>query len=602
MKKKKKSVLSVLFGYAGRHKYLSILSWVLSAVSALMALMPFVYVWLILRDVLQGQYAAVAHWGWMAVWWALGSMVVYLAALMCSHIAAFRIAANMRKHLMQHIVTLPVGFVDAFGTGRLRKTVNDASAATETYLAHRLPDAAGSYATPVGLLVLFVWFDWRMGLLCLLTAVVAFAIMFVFMIGPKLKQTMAEYQGALDRMSNEAVEYVRGIPVVKTFGQTVYSFHRFKAAIDDYGHWVISYTRSMRRPMVAYTVVINAAFAVLIGYALFSMHNTQFIMHNSEFLLNLLFYFIISSQLTLMLYRVMMQSEDRMIVEDAIERVERVLNTHPLPLPKRGEYRIPKDNSVELRNVRFGYKTHASTATASTPLALGMGTGVRFYIKSGEHVAFVGPSGGGKTTLASLVARFWDVDEGEVLIGGVNVKDIAKTRLSETVSFVFQDSRLLKTSILENVRLARPSASQEEVLAALHKAQCDDILEKLPQGIDTVIGTHGTYLSGGEQQRIAIARVILQDAPILILDEATAFADPDNEQRVLKAFAEMSQGKTVLMIAHRLSTVTNADRIYVLSDGQIAEQGRHEQLLTQKGLYNKMWNDYNNHETYELKN
>ena len=588
MKKKKKCVLGVLFGYAGRHKYLSILSWMLSAASALMALVPFVYVWLILRDVLQGRYVAVAHWGWTAVWWALGSMVVYLVALMCSHLAAFRIAANMRKALLLHIVTLPVGFVDAFGTGRLRKTVSDASAATETYLAHRLPDAAGSYATPVGLLVLLAWFDWRMGLLCLLTAVAAFVIMFVFMIGPKLKQTMAEYQGALDRMSNEAVEYVRGIPVVKTFGQTVHSFHRFKAAIDDYGHWVISYTRSMRRPMVAYMVVINAAFAVLIGYALFSMRHPQCIMHDSEFLLNLLYYIIISPVLTLMLSRVMMQSEDRMIVEDAIERVDSVLSIKPLPEPNHPQ--MPRDNCVELRHASFSYDADKGQAIKDVSLD----------IKPGEHVAFVGPSGGGKTTLASLVARFWDVDEGEVLIGGVNVKDMAKERLSETVSFVFQDSRLLKTSILENVRLARPSASREEVLAALHKAQCDDILEKLPQGIDTVIGSRGTYLSGGEQQRIAIARVILQDAPILILDEATAFADPDNEQRVQQAFAEMSRGKTMLMIAHRLSTVTNADRIYVLCGGHITEQGRHEELLAQKGLYYKMWNDYNNHETHEL--
>ena len=581
MKKKKKSVLGVLFCYAGRHKYLSILSWVLSAVSALMALVPFVYVWLILRDVLQGQYAAVTHSGWMAVWWALGSMVVYLAALMCSHIAAFRIAANIRKQLMQHIVTLPVGFVDTFGTGRLRKTVGDASAATETYLAHRLPDAAGSYATPVGLLVLLVWFDWRMGLLCLLTTLAAFVIMFAFMIGPKLKQTMAEYQGALDRMSNEAVEYVRGIPVVKTFGQTVHSFHRFKSAIDDYGHWVISYTRSVRRPMVVYTVVINATFAVLIGYVLFIEHS----MVKVQFL----YYVIISPVLTLMLSRVMMQSEDRMIVEDAIQRVDNVLAIKPLPEPYSPQ--VPRNNSVELRHVSFSYDTDKGQALHHVSL----------NVKPGEHVAFVGPSGGGKTTLASLVTRFWDVDEGEVLIGGINVKDIAKTRLSETVSFVFQDSRLLKASIMENVRLARPSASREEVLAALHKAQCDDIIEKLPQGIDTVIGTRGTYLSGGEQQRIAIARVILQDAPILILDEATAFADPDNEQRVQQAFAKMSRGKTMLMIAHRLTTVTNADCIYVLSDGRIAEQGQHEELLAQKGLYYKMWNEYNNNIKLQVK-
>lgn len=569
--KKKKRVLDVLFGYAGRHKWFTVGSWLLSALSALMALVPFVYIWLILRDVLAGQYGRITGYGWHAVGWTLASMAVYLVALMFSHLAAFRIAANMRRTLLRHLMTLPVGQLQCFGSGRLRKTVMEASAATESYLAHRLPDAAGSYATPVGLLLLLLWFDWRMGLLTVATSLLAFVILFAFMIGPKLKQAMNEYQGALERMSNEAVEYVRGIPVVKTFGQSVYSFRRFKQAIDDYGRWVISYTRSMRWPMVAYTTVINGVFAVLIAFAL---------VRKVE-LADLLYYVIVSPALTLMLYRVMMQSEDKMVVEDAIMRTDELLSMRPLTESRNPQ--VPRDNSVELRGVTFRYDGNAEDALHEVSLS----------VKAGEQVAFVGPSGGGKTTLVSLVARFWDVKEGEVRIGGVNVEDIAKERLADTVSFVFQDSRLLKTSILENVRLGRPDATRDDVLHALHEAQCDDILQKLPDGIDTQIGTRGTYLSGGEQQRLSIARVILQDAPILILDEATAFADPDNEQRVMEAFRRMSRGKTVLKIAHRLPTVTDADCIYVMKDGRIAEQGTHEELLDRHGLYNNMWEEWN---------
>ena len=578
---KKQSDLSKLLAYAGPFRVLTVASRVLSALSALLALAPFVCIWRIIAEVLAVRphfenAVGLARNGWLAVALAAASMLVYIAALMCSHIAAFRVQANIRSTAMHHIVTLPLGFMDAIGSGKLRKIVDESSAATETYLAHQLPDMSGAYATPVGLLALLLVFDWRLGLLSLIPVAAAFAIM-ASMTGKGMRRKMGEYQNALEQMSNEAVEYVRGIPVVKTFGQSVFSFKRFKAAIDNYETWVISYTKDLRLPMVFYTVAINAVFAVLIAAGLMPTAGGV----TDTMLLNLLFYIIITPIISVTLTKIMFSSENKMIVADALERIEGVMAMKPLPEsdhPKR-----PGDNSVVLDHVSFRYPGAAEPAL----------NGVSLAIRPGEHVAFVGPSGGGKTTLASLIARFWDVTEGSITIGGVDVREIGKQARMDTVSFVFQDARLLKTSIYENVRMAKPSASRAEVEQALRAAQCGDILDKLPQGMDTVVGADGVYLSGGEQQRIAIARVMLKNAPILILDEATAFADPDNETRVQAAFTALSQGKTVIMIAHRLSTVTDADRIFVVKDGAIAECGKHGELLERDGLYARLWAEYN---------
>ena len=578
---KKQSDLSKLLAYAGPFRVLTVASRVLSALSALLALAPFVCIWRIIAEVLavRPQFenaVGLARNGWLAVALAAASMLVYIAALMCSHIAAFRVQANIRSTAMHHIVTLPLGFMDAIGSGKLRKIVDESSAATETYLAHQLPDMSGAYATPVGLLALLLVFDWRLGLLSLIPVAAAFAIM-ASMTGKGMQRKMGEYQNALEQMSNEAVEYIRGIPVVKTFGQSVFSFKRFKAAIDNYETWVISYTKDLRLPMVFYTVAINAVFAVLIAAGLVLTADGV----TDTMLLNLLFYIIITPIISVTLTKIMFSSENKMIVADALERIEGVMAMKPLP--ESDHPKLPDDNSVVLDHVSFRYPGAAEHALSGVSLA----------IRPGEHIAFVGPSGGGKTTLASLIARFWDVTEGSITIGGVDVREIGKEVRMDTVSFVFQDARLLKTSIYENVRMAKPSASRAEVEQALRAAQCGDILEKLPQGMDTVVGADGVYLSGGEQQRIAIARVMLKNAPILILDEATAFADPDNETRVQAAFTALSQGKTVIMIAHRLSTVTDADRIFVVKDGAIEECGKHGELLERDGLYARLWAEYN---------
>ena len=580
-KAKGKGNLSVLMDYAGRRRVLTYLSWVLSAVSALTALVPFIFVWLIVREVIEanGNFAAVqgslSVYGWWAVGSALISMLVYFAALMCSHVAAFRVAGNMRKRAMRHIGALPVGFMNSLGSGRVRRIVNESSGATETYLAHQLPDMVGAFATPVGMIVLLFVFDWRLGLLSLIPTVLGFIIMSK-MTGKDMARKMKEYQSALENMNNEAVEYVRGVPVVKTFGQTVFSFKRFKGSIDSYHTWVVAYTKSLMWPMVAFTTAINCVFVPLIIAGLcFTAGGVD-----GAFLLNLIFYIIFTPIISVTLMKVMFMSENNMIVSDALQRIDGILAIKPLPEPSAPQ--TPKDNSVTFENVTFAYEGADRNAI----------DGITLDVKAGETVALVGPSGGGKTTAAGLVARFWDTASGAVKVGGVNVKDIDRQTLNDTVAYVFQDSKLLKTSIFENVRMGRPSATREEVLAALHNAQCDDILNKFPHGVDTVIGSKGVYLSGGEQQRIAIARVMLKNAPVLVLDEATAFADPENEAAVQRAFERLANGRTVIMIAHRLTTVQNADKIYVLKDGKIAEEGTHVQLMEKSGLYHNMYDEY----------
>ena len=577
---KKQSNLSRLLDYAGTYRILTYLSWVLAAAGALLALAPFGYIWRILREVIEvaPQYENAVHvtqYGWMAVAFAVVAVLTYIAGLMCSHLAAFRIATNLRLAMVKHIATLPLGTIEQFGSGKLRRTISETAGSAETYLAHQLPEQAKAMATIAGLLTLLLAIDWRLGLLSLVPVALAFAVM-TSMTGKKMQEQMTQYQNALADMSGEAVEYVRGIPVVKTFGQTVFSFKKFKGTIDNYERWVIAYTKQLRWPMTFYTLAVNSVFVFLIaGAFLFASGGTD-----GGALLNLLFYIIITPVISLTLTKLMFMSENGMIVQDAITRIDRVLESPSLSCSNAPKH--PKDSSVALDHVTFSYD---GVKNALEDISLSIG--------SGQTVAFVGPSGGGKSTLAALIARFFDPQSGKISIGGANVKDIDKSELMDTVSFVFQNSRLIKGSILDNVRMGKPNATDGEVLAALRAAQCMDIIEKFPDGVRTVIGSQGVYLSGGETQRLAIARAMLKNAPVLILDEATAFADPDNETKVQAAFNALAKGRTVIMIAHRLSTVVNADRIYVLKEGRLAESGSFTELSGQAdSLFGTMWRDY----------
>ena len=582
MKEKKESTLSKLMHFAGNHKYYVYASCILAAISAFIALVPFYDMWRIIKEVLEvrpnfNEAIHIKSYGWHAVLFALLAMVFYIAALMCSHKAAFRVQATMRTKMMEHIMKLPLGYVESQGSGKIRKIVMESSATTETFLAHNVPDKVVSKATPIGLLIMMAIFDWRLGLMSLIPAIIAFVLMFTAMMGPKMAEDMKQYQNALETMSSEAVEYVRGVPVVKTFGQTIFSFKRFKEAIDEYEKWTLDYTKSMMKPMVCFTTFANGIFAALIIAAYLFAGNTI----TDQFILNLFFYILITSILTTTLMKVAYAGESQMLVEDALNRMNSIMNVQPLPESK--QIQVPSDASIDLENVSFTYQDASTKAIDNLSM----------HIKAGEHIALVGPSGGGKTTVASLISRFWDVNEGSIKIGHVDVKDIEQKELMNQVSYVFQDSRLLKMSILENIRMSRPEASDEEVIQALKDAQCQDIIDKFPDGVHTVIGSKGVYVSGGESQRLSIARAFLKNAPILILDEASAFADPDNEVLVQKAFEKLAKDKTVVMIAHRLSTITNADCIYVLENGQVVESGNHEELLETKGVYEHMWHQYN---------
>lgn len=577
---KKQSSLSRILSYAGRHKNLTLLGCILSALSAVLGLIPYVCVWLAARNVLESWPAlegisGLARWGWTAVWTAIGSIALYFAALMSTHIAAFRTARNIRRTAMDHVLKLPLGFFTGNLSGRLRKLIDDNAGLTEDLLAHKLPDLAGTIVTPIAAIVMLFLFDWKMGLLCLLTMVLALLSM-CMMMGGKNAGFFHRYQKEIERMSGEAVEYVRGIPVVKMFQQTVYSFKAFYAAIRDYSDLASQYAMSCRVGQTCFLTFINGAFALLIPAALLLSSSGDI----RTVLVNFIFYALFAPACGQMINRIMYMSEAIMEADEAVGRLDEILGQKPMEESKM--QKRPVNANISFDHVTFTYPGADRPALDN----------VSFSVRPGQVTALVGPSGGGKTTAASLIPRFWDTDSGTVAIGGVNVREMNTEDLMSQVAFVFQDTRLFKESLLENIRSARPEATRDEVLAAAHAAQCDDILQKLPQGLDTVVGTKGIYLSGGEQQRIALARAILKNAPIVVLDEATAFADPENEYQIQKAFEVLTKNKTVLMIAHRLSTVQNADSIIVLSDGKVVEQGSHESLLALCGVYTAMWEDY----------
>ena len=594
-KEKKKSPLLRLMEYTGNYRGLLYSGLFLSAISMVLGMAPYICIWLVIRDLVSvapnwTQATEIAQYGWMAFAFAVGGILIYFFALMCTHLAAFRTASNIRKRGMAHLMKTPLGFFDNNASGLLRNRLDGAASETETLLAHNLADIVGTVAMFIAMLVLMFVFDWRMGAACLLAAVISVLSMFTMM-GGKNAKLMQEYQAAQDTMSKAGTEYVRGIPVVKVFQQTVYSFKAFKQAIEDYSEKAEKYTDGVcRMPQSVNLTFTEGAFVFLIPVALFLAPSALNLGNFAGFVTNFAFYAVFSAIISTALAKIMFAASGSMLAQTALKRIDTVMNAPVLEITENPK--TPNGNKVEFNDVSFTYEGADLPALSH----------VSFVAKSGQTVALVGPSGGGKTTAASLIPRFWDVSEGAVKVGGIDVREVDPHVLMDHIAFVFQNNRLFKTSIIENVRAARPGASREEVQKALEAAQCMDIIDKLPNGMDTVIGSEGTYLSGGEQQRIALARAILKDAPIVVLDEATAFADPENEVLIQKAFATLTRGKTVIMIAHRLSTVTGADKIIVLDGGKVAEEGTHEELIEKSGLYARMWNEYNQAAKWKIQN
>jgi len=588
---KNKNKFIRLLNYSGNYKYLTIIGCIFSALSAICLLIPFIYIWDVVNALLAvapdfSQAQNIGDYAFNAFFYAFLGIVLNFCGLMGTHLSAFKNEKNMKDAALNHLLKLPLGYFSNHTSGGLRKVIDFSTSKTEGFLAHNLFDLVGAIVTPIAFLVLLFSFDWILGLICLIPIILCFIFMYP-MFSKESQNVMAEYQMYLEKMNGEAVEYVRGIPVTKAFQQSVYSFKNFIDAIRNYGKFSANYSLSTQLPMTAFTVSINGFFALLIPAGILLAGSVV----DVKFLADFLFYVIFTPICAVMMNKIMSVSQNWMLASYALDGIEEILNEKPLV--EASNPQKPQNHSIEFENVVFDYDETGSDEHILNDISL--------KINENDSVALVGPSGGGKTTIASLIPRFWDVKSGSIKVGNVDVRDISTRDLMENISFVFQNTRLFKDSIYNNVAIGRKGATREDVLNALSLAQCDDIIDELPQGIDTVIGSEGTYLSGGQQQRIALARAILKDAPIIILDEATALADPENEYMIQKAISEITKDKTVIMIAHRLSTVKNVDNIFVIENGRIVEEGNHKSLVESNGLYSRMWDEFNQSIQWKVK-
>ena len=567
--------MNELLDFAGKYKFLSYASCLLSGLSALIAILPFWYIWNITSCIIfsvNEEY--ISFYAWQAVIYSVVSMFVYIAGLLCSHMAAFRIAANIRIKLLNHVSSLPLGFIEIIGTGKLRRIIIDTSASSENYIAHIMPDSYSALFSSIGLACLLFWSDWRLALVSIAPITLGLIIM-AMMTGNNMRKKIAEYNSALNLMSNEAVEYVRGIPVVKTFGQSIFSFRRFVEAVSNYESWTVSYTNELRVPMTCYTVAVNSAFLFLIAAGVGISRSGV----SHEFMKNFMLAVITAPLISVRLTRTLRLRENQMTSQDALRRINEILSLKPLSI-REDSLRPEREADVDIQSISFSYGKNIALSN------------VTLNLKHGQTLALVGHSGGGKSTLAKLIARFFDVNKGRISISNINIQDMSTEDLMNQIAIVFQDSKLIKGSILDNVRMSRPEASRDEVIHALETAQCTDIIAKLPDGIDSIIGSEGVYLSGGETQRICIARALLKNAPVIILDEAAAYSDPDNEKRIHESLKALAHNKTVIMIAHRLSGIRNSDVIAVLDNGKLIESGSCDELIQNGGTFSRMWNEY----------
>ena len=580
-----------LLNYSGNYKYLTIVGMFLSALSAICLLVPFVYIWDVVNallavapDFTKAQNLDV--YAINAFTFAVLGIILNFFGLMGTHLSAFKNEKNMKDAAIKHLLKLPLGYFSNHTSGGLRKIIDYSTAKTEIFLAHQLFDLTGAIMTPIIFLILLFSFDWRLGLICLIPIILCFVFMYP-MFSKESRNSMEKYEKYLEEMNGEAVEYVRGIPVTKAFQQSIYSFKNFINAIKNYGKFSAEYSMSTHIPMTAFTVSINGFFALLIPAGILLAGSVV----DVKFFANFMFYIIFTPICAVMMMKIMTVSQDWMLASCALDSIEAILNENPLVDPINPQK--PKNHSIEFEGVYFDYENADGDEHILND--------VNLKINENETVALVGPSGGGKTTIASLIPRFWDVNQGSIKVGDVDVRSISTKELMKNISFVFQNTTLFKDSIYNNVAIGRKGASRDDVKKALSLTQCDDIIDELPDGINTVIGSEGTYLSGGQQQRIALARAVLKDAPIIILDEATALADPENEYLIQKAISEITKDKTVIMIAHRLSSVKNVDKIYVVENGRIVEEGNHHTLIDSGGIYSRMWDEFNQSIQWKVK-